>query len=74
MSHPPERDALLRAIEDLESTVAEFPSGSTALVTPVLLQRLESLHMAAGNSRDVELVAMLERLHRRIATGRGLDS
>jgi hypothetical protein len=68
------RDALLRSIEDLDATIAEFRPNSAVLVTPVLLDRLESLLAAATALGDAELVAMLERLHRRVTTGRGLDA
>jgi hypothetical protein len=37
------RDALLRAIEDFEATLAELQSNNVVAATPVLLQRLEEL-------------------------------
>ena len=69
----PNRDAILRSIEDLETTIAEFRSNSAVPVTPVLLNRLEDPYAAANAVGDAKLVAMLERLHRRVTTGRGFD-
>ena len=39
----PNRDTLLRSIEDFEATLAEVQSNNIVLATPVLLRRLEAL-------------------------------
>src|ERR1017187_10385851 len=69
----PNRDALLRSIEDLEATFAEFRSNNTVLVTSVFLGRLEALEMDANALADPVLIARMEKLRRQVTTGNGLD-
>ena len=69
----PDRDALLRSIEDFEATLAELQSNNIVLATPVLLQRLEELGSSANALGDPALVAMIEKLRRHLTTGKGLD-
>jgi hypothetical protein len=69
----PDRDALLRSIEDFEATLAELQSNNVVLATPVFLRRLEELETSAAALGDPTLVAIIEKLRRHLATGRGLD-
>jgi hypothetical protein len=39
----PNRETLMRSIEDFEATLAKFQSNNVVLATPVLLRRLEEL-------------------------------
>jgi hypothetical protein len=69
----PDRDALLRSIEDFEATLAELQSNNVVLATPVLLRRLEELETSAVALGDPALIAMLEKLRRVLTEGKGLD-
>jgi hypothetical protein len=69
----PNRDTLLRSIEDFEATIAGFQANNVVLATPVLLRRLEELESSAKALRDPALVALIEKLHRHLTTGKGLD-
>lgn len=69
----PGRDALLRSIEDFETTLAEMQSNNVVLATPVLLRRLEELEVSALSLGDPVLIAMIEKLRRHLTTGKGLD-
>jgi hypothetical protein len=69
----PNRDRLLRSIEDFEATLAEFQSNNVVLATPVLLRRLEELEASASALGDPTLIAMIEKLKRHLTTGKGLD-
>ena len=70
---PLNRAALVRSIEDLEKTFAEFRSNRVVLVTSVLLGHLEALEMDANAFADPVLIARLEKLRRQMTTGNGLD-
>jgi hypothetical protein len=63
----PNRDTLLRSIEDFEGTLAEFQSNNVVLATPVLLQRLAKLGSSASALGDPTLIAMIfqNAIHRR---------
>jgi hypothetical protein len=67
------RDTLLRSIEDFEATLAEFQSNKVVFATPVLLRRLEDLGTSASALGDPILIAVIEKLHRHLTTGKGLD-
>ena len=69
----PNRDALLRSIEDFEATLVELQSNNVLLATPVLLRRLEELGSSASTLGDPTLIAMIEKLRRHLTTGKGLD-
>jgi hypothetical protein len=69
----PDRDTVLRTIEDFERTVAEFQSNNVVLVTTVLLRRLAEIEASAHELRDPILIAMVEKLQRHLTTGKGLD-
>ena len=69
----PNRDTLLRLIEDFEATIAELESNNLVLATPVLLRRLEELGSSASALGDPTLIAMIEKLRRHLTTGKGLD-
>ena len=68
----PGRDALLRSIEDFETTLAEMQSNNVVLATPVLLRRLEELEVSALSLGDPVLIAMIEKLRRHLTTGKRL--
>jgi hypothetical protein len=70
----PNRDTLLRSIEDFEATLAELQSNNIVLATPVLLQRLEELGASASLLGDPTLIAIIEKLHRHLTTGRALTA
>jgi hypothetical protein len=55
--NPPSRDALLRSIEDLETTFAELRSNNIVPATSALLGRLEALEMDANAFADPVLIA-----------------
>ena len=69
----PNRETLLRSIEDFEATLAEMQSNNVVLATPVLLRRLEELETSAAALGDPALIAMLEKLRRVLTEGKGLD-
>jgi hypothetical protein len=69
----PNRETLMRSIEDFEATLAELQSNNVVLATPVLLRRLEELGSSASALGDPALVAMIEKLRRHLTTGKGLD-
>jgi hypothetical protein len=69
----PDRETLLRTIEDFERTVAEFQSNNVVLATTVLLRRLEEIDAAANELGDPVLIAMIEKMRRQLTTGNGLD-
>lgn len=69
----PDRDTVLRTIEDFERTVAEFRSNNVVLSTTVLLRRLEEISVAATALGDPILNAMVEKMRRELTTGKGLD-
>jgi hypothetical protein len=69
----PNRDELLRSIEDLEATIAKLQSNNVVLATPVLLRRLDELGSSASALADPTLIAMIEKLRRHLTTGKGLD-
>jgi hypothetical protein len=69
----PNRDALLRSIEDFEATLAELQSNNAVLATPVLLRRLEELEASALSLGDPVLIAMIEKLRRHLTSSKGLD-
>ena len=69
----PDRDTVLRTIEDFEATLAEFQSNNVVLATTVLLRRLDEIGVSATALGDPILIAMIERLRRQLTTGKGLD-
>jgi hypothetical protein len=69
----PNRDTLLRTIEDFERTLAEFQSNNVVLATTVLLRRLEEIGVSANELGDPTLIAMIEKMRRQLTTGKGLD-
>jgi hypothetical protein len=69
----PNRDTLLRSIEDFEATLAELQSNNAVLATPVLLRRLEELEASTLSLGDPALIAMIEKLRRHLTSSKGLD-
>lgn len=69
----PNRDTLMRSIEDFDATIAELQSNNLVLATPVLLQRLEELGSSASALGDPILIGMIEKLRRHLTAGKGLD-
>jgi len=69
----PDRDTVLRTIEDFERTVAEFRSNNAVLSTTVLLRRLEEIGVSVTALGDPILNAMVEKMRRELTTGKGLD-
>jgi gamma-glutamyl:cysteine ligase YbdK (ATP-grasp superfamily) len=69
----PDRDTVLRTIEDFEATLTEFQSNNVVLATTVLLRRLAEIEASAHELGDPILIAMVEKLLRHLATGKGLD-
>lgn len=67
------RNVLLRSITDFEATLVEFQSNNVVLATTVLLRRLAEIQASANELGDPVLIAMVEKLHRRLTTGNGLD-
>ena len=65
----PNRDTLLRSIEDFEATLAKLQSNNVVLATPVLLRRLEELGLSASALGDPILSGMIVRLRRHLTTG-----
>ena len=47
----PNRNSLLRSIEDFESALAEFQVNNVVLAIPVLLQRFEEIETSAVTSQ-----------------------
>lgn len=68
-----DRETLLRAIEDFDSTIAGLQANNIVLATAVLLQRLDDLAASASALGDPGLIAMTEKLRRHLTTGKGLD-
>jgi hypothetical protein len=69
----PNRETLMRSIEDFEATLAKFQSNNVVLATPVLLRRLEELETSAAALGDPTLIAMLEKLRRVLTEGKAFD-
>ena len=69
----PDRDKLVRTIEDFEATLAEYQSNNVVLATTVLLRRLTEIEASANEFGDPILIAMVEKLRRHLTTGKGLD-
>jgi hypothetical protein len=69
----PDRDTLLRTIEDFERTIVEYQSNNVVLATTVLLRRLEEIGVSAKAIGDPTLIAMIEKMRRQLTTGKGLD-
>lgn len=69
----PDRDTLLRTIEDFERTLTEFQSNNVVLATTVLLRRLDEIGVSATQLDDPLLMAMIDKLRRQLTTGKGLD-
>jgi hypothetical protein len=69
----PNRDTLLRSIENFEATIAKLQSNNLVLATPVLLRRIEELASSANSLGDPILIAMIEKLRRHLTSSKGLD-
>jgi hypothetical protein len=67
----PDRDALLRSLEDFATTLDRLEASRVVVAAPVLAQRLDELEQSAQG--DEILVAMVEKLRRRLTTGNELD-